>query len=90
MPTLRNKKTRQVLRESLFEKVDHGLVTPAEAVRSFRKILGLSQIEFAKKQGVALLALRQIETEIGNPTLSTLAKLLKGSGLEVKVGRSQI
>lgn len=85
MPALRNKKARQKLREEFYERVKEKPVTPDIAVKTFRKILGLSQEEFAKKQGVGLLALRQVETSKGNPTVETLKKLLAGSGLGLTV-----
>ena len=75
MPVLRNKVRRQAVREELYAKLADGGVEIPEAVKQLRKILGLSQVEFAKKIGVSLSTLRKVEQAHGNTTLATLAKI---------------
>lgn len=78
---------RNLLREELMADIDGGHVEVADAIRRFRKILGLTQSEFAKFQGVSFNLVKQVENNRGNPTLAMIEKLLRGSGLGLKIGR---
>jgi DNA-binding XRE family transcriptional regulator len=54
-----------------------------DAVRQMRKISRLTQPEFAKHRKVALVTLRDIEQDKGNPSVDTLNKIGQVFGLEV-------
>ena len=83
------KKNREELRQRLLEEVDHGEARPSVIVKLYRKVLGKTQPEFAKMQGVSYEAVRQIENERSNPTLGLIQKMLRGSGLIIKIGRQK-
>jgi transcriptional regulator with XRE-family HTH domain len=59
----------------------------AKAVKDLRKVLGLSQVEFAKLVGQSLSTLRKIEQDRGNVTLETIYRILKKFSLELAVVR---
>ncbi|MBP6219380.1 MAG: helix-turn-helix domain-containing protein [Oligoflexales bacterium] len=84
------RKTREELRTEFYKSVDEGTVTPREAVKRFRRMLGLSQRDFASKFKVSARILMAFEQGRGNPTLATLQKMLTSSGLELRVGRKSI
>jgi DNA-binding XRE family transcriptional regulator len=84
----KDKTERNNIREEFYKKVDNGTVVPREAVRVLRKIMGLTQPQFAKKMGVSLFALRAIEQGNGNPTVETLEKLIEIGDLALVVGRA--
>lgn len=81
------KKTREELRIEFYAAVDDGGLTPREAVKKFRKMLGLTQREFAEKFSISPRILMEFEQGKGNPTIATLQKMLTASGLELRVGR---
>lgn len=81
------RKNIQQLRVEFYENVDQNRLTPREAVRQFRIMVGKTQEEFADFAGVSLKSLRDLEQGIGNQTLKTVEKLLYGSGLKLTVGR---
>ena len=83
----KKKLMRQQHRIEFYKRVDEGSLTPREAVKLFRKVLGMNQIEFAQWANVPKKTLLDFEQGKGNPTMQTLEKMLKGSGLELKVGR---
>jgi len=70
-------------RQALYRDVASGAITIGQAVHAMRKISRLTQPEFAKHRGISVQALRQIETETGNPTLETLNKVASIFGLQV-------
>ncbi len=82
------KKTRNELRTEFYQEVDQGTLTPREAVKKFRRMLGLSQREFAKRFDISPRILMAFEQGKGNPTLATIKKMLTASGLELRVARS--
>ena len=78
---------REQMRREFYRAVDAGELSLIDTVRQFRFMLGMNQHEFAKFTGVTPRLVTAFEQGVGNPTLRTLAKLLKGSGLEVRVAR---
>jgi DNA-binding XRE family transcriptional regulator len=50
-------------------------------------MIGKNQNDFAKFVGVSLRTLVDFEQGKGNPTISTIEKMLTGSGLVLTVGR---
>jgi DNA-binding XRE family transcriptional regulator len=70
-------------RQALYRDVASGAITIGQAVHAMRKISRLTQPEFAKHRGISVQALRQIETETGNPTVETLNKVASIFGLQV-------
>lgn len=55
----------------------------AQTIKEMRKITQLTQIEFARKLGIAPRIIIDIERGKGNPTLKTLQKIGKLFGLEL-------
>ena len=70
-------------RQALYRDVASGTITIGQAVHVMRKISRLTQPEFAKHRGISVQALRQIESESGNPTVETLNKVVSIFGLQV-------
>jgi transcriptional regulator with XRE-family HTH domain len=83
------RKSREELRTEFYKAIDEGSLTPREAVKRFRQMLGLSQRDFATKFKISPRILMAFEQGRGNPTLKTVKKMLTGSGLELKVGRKR-
>lgn len=73
---------RQV-RVEFYEALDRGDLSLCQALRQMRKLAGMTQPEFAEHRGVSVKVIREIEREIGNPTLRTLNEIGKIFGLEV-------
>lgn len=71
------------LREALFEDIAAGRLSLAEAVRRMRRIVGMTQTEYARLIGIAPRVLMDIERGKANPRLDTLEKLAKPFGLKV-------
>ncbi len=71
------------LRESLYKGLIAGELSLGEAVRRMQKISKLTQPEFAAHRGISVQALRQIQSDAGNPTVETLNKIASIFGLEV-------
>lgn len=62
-----------------------GELTLGQAARNMRKIVGMTQEDYAKNiLGVAPRALMEVERNKGNPTLETLKKIARPFGLEVE------
>ena len=78
---------REALRRQFYAAIDAGTLDLRDSIRMFRKMLGMTQREFAEYAGVAPRIVIDFEQGRGNPTLQTLQKLLKGSGLQLKIGR---
>ena len=76
---------REDRRKSYYEKVRTQDLTIQQAVLEYRYMLGMSQKEFSLFTRLPLKTIRDFEQGKANPTLKTLMKLLKGSGLEVSV-----
>ena len=53
-----------------------------------RKIVGRTQVEYARLVGVSPRILKEIERGLGNPTLETLRKILRPFRLDVGVRRA--
>ncbi len=71
------------LRESLYVDIHAGRLSLGEATRRMRKIVGMTQPEYARLIGIAPRVLMDIERGHGNPRLNTLEKLAKPFGLTV-------
>ncbi|SEL14838.1 transcriptional regulator [Pseudoxanthomonas sp. GM95] len=80
---IRDAESFRQLRDALSEDIEAGRLDIPEAVRRMRNVTGMTQVEFAKKLGIAELTLKQIERGKGNPTLATLQSLGKIFGLSV-------
>lgn len=69
---------------NLYKKIQAGELTIGQATREMRKIVGLTQPEYAEKVlGIFPRVLMDVEKDNGNPTLDTLNKIAKPFGLEV-------
>jgi DNA-binding XRE family transcriptional regulator len=71
------------LREKFFRDIQTNSLTIGEAVKSMRKIAGLTQPDYAKFLGIAHRTLLDIENNNANPTLKTLNAIGEKFGLEV-------
>ena len=54
-----------------------------EVIKSHRKVLAISQLDLAEMAEVRLATVKDIERGKGNPSLSTVNKLLGVLGLEM-------
>ncbi len=54
-----------------------------EVMKERRKILGLSQNDLAEMAGVSLATIKDIERGIGNPSLSTVSRIVDILGMEI-------
>ena len=54
-----------------------------EVIKSRRKVLAISQLDLAEMAEVSLATVKDIERAKGNPSLSTVNKLLGVLGLEM-------
>lgn len=54
-----------------------------EVIKSRRKVLAISQLDLAEMAEVSLATVKDIERGKGNPSLSTVNKLLGVLGLEI-------
>jgi transcriptional regulator with XRE-family HTH domain len=69
---------------ALYENVQAGRITIGQATREMRKIVGMTQKEYAEKVlGIFPRVLLDIENDRGNPTLETLQKVAGPFGLKV-------
>ena len=84
---MKKKADRNKLRVAFYDAIDAGGLTPRDAVKKFRKMLGLTQREFAKMFEISPRILMDFEQGKGNPTLATIEKMLIASGLELRVVR---
>ena len=76
-------KTREN-KELLFEALASGEITIGEATKRMRKIVGLTQKDYAEKVlKIYPRVLMEIEKDRGNPTLETLEKIGKPFGLKI-------
>lgn len=55
-----------------------------ETMKSRRNYLKLSQLDLAEMAGVSLATVKDIERGKGNPSLSTVSKILDVLGLEIE------
>ena len=54
-----------------------------ETLRKRRKLLGLTQVQFAELSGVSLRAVKALESGKSNPTFQTLTKLAEVLDMEL-------
>lgn len=78
---------QKLAKELLYKKVDSGEIELKEAVKLIRKIYHLNQSEYAKKVGVSVKTIANIECGLGNPTLESLSKILAPLKLKLRVVR---
>ena len=72
------------MKETLYMDLARGDVDVRDATRRMRKILGMSQKDYARKvAAISPRILSQFENGSGNPTLATLEKIASPFGLKV-------
>ena len=72
------------MKETLYKDLATGDIEIREATRQMRKILGMTQKDYAKKiAAVSPRILSEFENGSGNPTLATLGKIASPFGLKV-------
>jgi transcriptional regulator with XRE-family HTH domain len=72
------------MKECLYKDLASGVIGIREATRLMRKILGMTQKDYAQKiAGVSPRILSEFENGSGNPTLATLEKIASPFGLKV-------
>tara|TARA_R110001583_G_C5542013_1_gene399515 strand:- start:72 stop:335 length:264 start_codon:yes stop_codon:yes gene_type:complete len=72
------------LKKELNRALDAGELTLGQATRQMRKIVGMTQKDYAKQVlGITPRILMAIENDKGNPTLDTLKKIAKPFGYEI-------
>lgn len=72
------------MKEALYMGLASGEIGIREATRQMRKILGMTQKEYATKiAGISPRILSELESGAGNPTLGTLEKIASPFGLKV-------
>jgi len=72
------------MKETLYRELAAGDIGIREATRQMRKILGMTQKDYAKMvAGVSPRILSEFENGKGNPTLATLEKIASPFGLKV-------
>jgi DNA-binding transcriptional regulator YiaG len=70
-------------REQLYRDLAAGTLTLGQSVKAMRRLSRLTQPEFAAHRGISVDALRKIESDLGNPTVQTLDKIVQVFGLQV-------
>ncbi len=71
-------------KDALYRGVATGDLSIRDATREMRKILGMTQAEFAKKVvNISPRILSEFERGLGNPTLDTLNNIAKPFGMQV-------
>ncbi len=71
-------------KEALYADLEAGRITLGQATRRMRKIVGLTQVEYAERVlKIYPRVLMEIEKDRGNPTLETLEKIARPFGLKV-------
>jgi len=79
---------RRAAKVALYDDLDAGRLTIAEAVRRMRRVTGMTQREFAERvAGLSTSALAKIERGQANPTVATLDEIGRAFGLEVAFRR---
>ena len=72
------------MKNELYSDLARGTVDIREATRKMRKIIGMTQAEYAKKIAkISPRILSDFERGTGNPTIETLEKIGKPFGLKV-------
>jgi len=71
-------------KDALYKGLASGELTIQQATREMRRILGMTQVEYAKKVvKISPRILSELERGVGNPTLETLTNIAKPFGLKV-------
>lgn len=71
-------------KDALYRSLASGDIGIREATREMRKILGMTQKDYAKKiADISPRILSEFENGAGNPTLATLEKIASPFGLKV-------
>lgn len=70
-------------RRELYDELRRGALDLRTAVKRMRRIVGLSQADYAKLIGLSPRVVIDFERGVGNPTLRTLEMLGRPFGLEV-------
>lgn len=74
-------------RQALYERfADQAHLPVAETLRLIRQTLRLTRADLARLSGLSVRYISDLENGTGNPTLSTLDKVLHPFGLTVRVG----
>jgi len=69
-------------KEALYTDIEAGVLTLGQATRRMRRIVGMTQSEYAEKVlKIYPRVLMEIERDRGNPTLETLEKIAAPFGL---------
>lgn len=91
--TIYRKRTNKDFRaekDALFADLERGVLTLGQATRRMRKIIGVSQTEYATRfLNIYPRVLMDIENDRANPTLETLEKVAKPFGLKVAFVREK-
>jgi DNA-binding XRE family transcriptional regulator len=82
------KEERAALRRELYVRVDRVDVGLVETIKTMRKIVDKTQVEYAQLVGVSPRILKEMERGVGNPTLDTIRKILRPFRLDVGVRRT--
>jgi len=92
-PKVVKKRTHDDIRaakEALYADLDRGALSLGQATRRMRKIIGITQAEYATKiLNIYPRVLMDLENDRGNPTLETLEKVAKPFGLKVAFVRQK-
>ena len=79
-----NKNDMTEMKETLYKDLAAGIIGIREATRQMRKILGMTQRDYARNiAGISPRILSEFENGSGNPTLATLEKIASPFGLKV-------
>ena len=89
----RQKRTHTDIRaekDALYADLERGALTLGQATRRMRKIVGVTQAEYAARVlKIYPRVLMDLENDRGNPTLETLEKVAKPFGLKVAFVRQK-
>ena len=72
---------QDLLRRELYDGIKNNSWTLAESLKRMRKIVRMTQVEYARLVGVAPRIVIDLERGVGNPTLASLEKLGRPFGL---------
>lgn len=83
----RRRRTQEEFREmrcEFYHDLEEGKLTIGQATRRMRRMVGLTQKEYAEKiLKIYPRVLSDLENDRGNPTLETLEKVAKPFGLKI-------
>lgn len=83
-----NVEERDAYYDQLVDAVERGEMTWGEAIRGLRKnVARLNQAKFAAITKISVRTLRNLETDVGNPTVATLEAALRPFGLGLTIRR---